>query len=316
MTHRTLARWLVLSMAAVALGCARTPEGSGSGSPSLAPSLAARDDHGPLVLERAPIPRKLVLRVSADPNNLPFTNEKLEGFENQIAAILAEELGTDLEYSWRAQRRGFFRQALKEGECDAVMGVPVGFDMATTTAPYYRSSYVFVSRKDRALGITSFDDPKLKKLKVGVQLVGDDGTNTPPAHAISSRGIVENLVGFTLYGDYAEPNPPARIVEAVAKGDVDIAVVWGPTAGYFAKKSSVPLEVTPVQPAVDADGLPFTFGISLGVRRGNAELRDRLDAILKKRKGDIDRILDDYGVPRVAKPRGAPGGRKDKEGRP
>jgi quinoprotein dehydrogenase-associated probable ABC transporter substrate-binding protein len=314
MAHRTLARWSVLSAAAVALGCAREPERAGGVSAPQAQPVRA--DRETLALERAPAPRKLVLQVSADPNNLPFTNDRLEGFENKVAAILAEELGTDLEYSWRAQRRGFFRQALKGGECDVVMGVPVGFDMATTTAPYYRSSYAFVSRKDRALGISSFDDPKLKKLKIGVQLVGDDGYNTPPAHALSSRGHVENLVGFTLYGDYSEANPPARIVDAVAKGDVDIAVVWGPTAGYFAKKSPVPLVVTPVAPAIDADGLPFTFGIALGVRRGNAELRDRLDAILKRRKGDIDRILDDYGVPRVAKPQGATGKEKGKGGRP
>jgi quinoprotein dehydrogenase-associated probable ABC transporter substrate-binding protein len=312
MAHRTLAPWLVLP-AAVALGCAREQPAVKAPVPESSPVVFVPAERGPLALERAPAPRKLVLQVSADPNNLPFTNDRLEGFENRIAAILAEELGTDLEYSWRAQRRGFFRQALKEGECDVVMGAPVGFDLATTTAPYYRSSYVFVSRKDRALGITSFDDPKLKKLKIGVQLVGDDGYNTPPAHALSSRGHVENLVGFTLYGDYSEPNPPARIVEAVAKGDVDLAVVWGPTAGYFAKKSPVPLVLTPVAPAMDRGGLPFTFGISLGVRRGNTALRDRLDAILKKREADIGRILDDYGVPRAARPQG---GAPKKEGRP
>src|SRR4051812_23288191 len=254
----------------------------------------------------APVPRKKVIRISADPNNLPFTNDRLEGFENKIAEVLADELGCEPEYTWRAQRRGFFRHALKEGECDVVLGVPVGFDMATTTAPYYRSSYVFVARKDRALGIASFDDAALKKLKIGVQMIGDDGFNTPPAHALAGRGIVEKVVGFTVYGDYAEPNPPARIVDAVAKGDIDVAVVWGPTAGYFAKKSPVALEVTPVKPAVDAGGLPFTFGISLGVRRGNTEFRDLLDGILKKCKADVDRILDDYSVPRVARPAGPP----------
>ncbi|HEY1186976.1 MAG TPA: substrate-binding domain-containing protein [Gemmata sp.] len=250
----------------------------------------------------APMPRKKVLRVSADPNNLPFTNDKLEGFENRIAAIVAEELGADLEYVWRAQRRGFFRQSLKEGECDLVLGVPVGFDPVTTTAPYYRSSYVFVSRRDRGAVVASFDDPALKKLKVGVQLIGDDGYNTPPAHALAARGLIDNAVGFTVYGDYSEPNPTARIVEAVASGNVDVAVVWGPTAGYFAKKSSVSLDLKPVKPAADAAGLPFAFAIALGVRRGNTEFRDQLDAILKKRKADIDRILDGYGVPRVPKP--------------
>jgi mxaJ protein len=250
----------------------------------------------------APAPRKPVLRISADPNNLPFSNDKLQGFENRIATILADELGAELQYTWRAQRRGFFRQALKEGECDVVLGVPAGFDPATTTQPYYRSSYCFVSSKDRKPSITSFDDPALKTLRIGVQLIGDDGTNTPPAHALAERGIIDNLVGFTVYGDYSEPNPPARIVEAVARGDVDVAVVWGPTAGYFAKHSRVPLDVTPVKPGPDPSGMRFSFGISLGARRGNTEFRDTLDGILKKRQADIAKILDEYGVPRTETP--------------
>jgi mxaJ protein len=109
-----------------------------------------------------------------------------------------------------------------------------------------------------------------------------------------------------IYGDYREPNPPARVIDAVAKGEVDVSIAWGPMAGYFARRSPVPLTVTPVTPAVDPPGLPMTFGIALGVRRGNTELRDTLDAILKKRKPDIDRILDEYGVPRVAKPQPKP----------
>lgn len=298
MVKRTLAvGFVVASLAGAVYLVARAP---------VAPSPASADSGGlraaPPGDNVAPMPRKKVLRVSADPNNLPFTNDRLEGFENKIADVLAEELGAEVEYTWRAQRRGFFRHALKENECDVVLGVPVGFDMATTTAPYYRSSYVFVARKDRALGITSFDDAALKKLKIGAQMIGDDGYNTPPVHALAERGVIDNVVGFTVYGDYAQPNPPARIVEAVANGDVDIAVVWGPTAGYFAKTSPVPLVLTPVKPAADASGLPFTFGIALGVRRGNTEFRDLLDSILKKRKTDIDRILNDYGVPRVAKP--------------
>ncbi|WP_439621704.1 substrate-binding domain-containing protein [Gemmata sp.] len=311
MTRRVLALCL-LPLAAAAYLVARPPGGVGGVSP---PPDAGSQAPAPLGPDApAPVPRKKVLRVSADPNNLPFTNDKLEGFENKIAALVAADLGAEVEYTWRAQRRGFFRQALKEGECDVVLGVPVGFDLATTTAPYYRSTYAFVTRTDRAPAVASFDDPALKALRVGVQLIGDDGYNTPPAHALAARGVVDNVVGFTVYGDYAEPNPTARIVEAVARGDVDVAVVWGPTAGYFAKKSAVRLALTPVAPAVDASGLPFTFGIALGVRRGNTEFRDRLDAILKARRADIDKILDEYGVPRVAKPAGGP--KQGKEGPP
>jgi ABC-type amino acid transport substrate-binding protein len=128
-----------------------------------------------------------VLRVAADPNNLPFSNQRLEGFENKLAALVAKDLGAELEYSWRAQRRGFFREMLKEGRCDLVMGVPAGFEMGLTTKPYYRSSYVFVTRKDRDLKLASLDDSALTNLTIGVQLVGDDGANPPAAHALARR---------------------------------------------------------------------------------------------------------------------------------
>ena len=168
-----------------------------------------------------------VLRVAADPNNLPFSNDKGEGIENKLAELVARDLDADVEYVWRAQRRGFFRHAFKEDGCELVMGVPAGFEMAATTAPYYRSTYVFVSRADRGLNITSFDDPKLRELKIGIHVVGDadEGSSSPAAHALARRGLANNVVGFTLYGDYREPNPPARIVEAVAAGEVDVAVV-------------------------------------------------------------------------------------------
>jgi mxaJ protein len=238
--------------------------------------------------------RDETLRVAADPNNLPFSNQKLEGFENKIATIVARELGMKIEYVWRAQRRGFFRETLKEGNCDVVMGVPAGFERALTTRPYYRSTYVVVSRADKALHLESLDNPILRELKIGVQLIGDDGMNTPPAHALSERGIVTNLVGFTLYGDYAEPNPPARIIEAVANGRVDVAIVWGPLAGYFANKQSVPLTIQSLQ---NADILPFAFAISVGVRKGKKELRDLIDEVLTHQRSAIEGILREYGIP-------------------
>ena len=241
-----------------------------------------------------------VLRVCADPNNLPFSNDRLEGFENKLAALVAREMGATVSYTWWAQRRGFFRNTLKAGVCDVVMGVPTGFEMASPTRPYYRSSYVFVQKADRREPVRSLDDPALKTVRVGVQLAGDDYANTPPAHALSRRGIVSNVVGFTLYGDYAEPNPPARIVEAVARGDVDVAIVWGPLAGYFSGRQRVPLRVTPVSPSMDLPFLPFVFDIAVGVRRGNEELRNTIDEILQRRRDEVAKVLDAYGVPRVA----------------
>ena len=247
-----------------------------------------------------------VLRVCADPNNMPFSNERGEGFENRIAELLAADLGAELQYTWWAQRRGFFRNTLRAGECDVVLGVPASFELALTTSPYYRSSYAFVYRKDRNLSIASFDDAALKKLKIGVQLVGDDAANAPPAHALAARGIVENVRGYTVYGDYARPDPTASIVEAVADGEVDVGVVWGPQAGYFARRSRAPLAVVPVSPQIDRPFLPFVYDISMGVRRGEDGLREELDRFIERRRAEINRVLDEYGVPRV----GPGGGRR------
>jgi len=238
-----------------------------------------------------------VLRISADPNNLPFTNDRLEGFENQIAKVIADELGVTIQYDWRAQRRGFFRNALKEGEAELVLGVPKGFDMALTTAAYYRSTYAFVYRKDRGIQVRSLDDPILHTLKIGVQLVGNDGVNTPPAHALARRGIIQNVVGYTLYGDYREETPPTRVVDAVVNREVDVAIIWGPLAGYYAKMRHAPLEVVPVSPDLDSPGLPMAFNIAMGVRKGDTALKDRLDAALVARRAEIHKILDDYGIP-------------------
>ena len=240
-----------------------------------------------------------VLRVCADPNNLPFTNRHGDGFENRLASLIARDLGERVEYTWWAQRRGFVRNTLKAGSCDVIMGVPSGMDMVLRTAPYYRSTYVFVTRRDRRLTIHSFDDPVLHRLRVGVQLIGDDGANTPPAHALTRRGIVQNVKGYTVYGDYATVSPPARIIDAVARGEIDVAIAWGPMAGYWARRSAVALDVTPVQPQSDGPSLPFAFNIALGLRRTDTALRARLDTILVRRRSEIGRLLDDYGVPRV-----------------
>ena len=248
----------------------------------------------------APEPQAVrVLRVCADPNNLPFSNERGEGFENRIAELVARELGAELRYTWWAQRRGFIRNTLRAGACDVVMGLPTSFELARTTRPYYRSSYVFVWRRDRGYDIRSFDDPRLRELRVGVQMIGDDYTNSPPAHALANRGVVQNVRGYSVYGDYAQPNPPARIIDAVVRGEVDVAVAWGPMAGYFARMADVPLELVPVSPAVDVPFLPMVFDISMGVRHGDEALRQELERVLIARKRTIDRILDEYGVTRV-----------------
>jgi mxaJ protein len=240
-----------------------------------------------------------VLRVCADPNNLPYSNQKQQGFENEIVSMIARDLNARVAYTWWPQRRGFVRQTLRHGDCDVIMGLPSNFDQALPTQSYYRSTYVFVSRSDRHLGITSFDDPRLKTLKVGVQMIGNDHVNSPPAHALAKRGIIDNVAGYTVYGDYRSQEPGRDIVDAVASGKVDVAVVWGPQAGYFARQEKVALDIVPVSPQIDLPFLPFVFDISMGVRRGDNALRDQLDQEIDRRRADIERILDRYGVPRV-----------------
>jgi len=246
------------------------------------------------------------LKVCSDPNNMPFSNEREEGFENRIAELVAHDLHARLSYVWWAQRRGFVRNTLNQKACDVLIGVPSSFERAGTTLPYYRSTYVFVTRRDRNLRIASFDDGALRHLRIGVQMIGDDFTNTPPAHALSQRHIVSNVRGYSVYGDYRQPNPPARVIDAVANGDVDVAIAWGPLAGYFARREAVPLDIAPVSPQIDLPFLPFVFDISMGVRRGNDALRDELNAVIERRRVEIDRILDHYGIPRAGTPTSAP----------
>jgi mxaJ protein len=240
-----------------------------------------------------------VLRVCADPNNLPFSNRRQQGFENKIADLIARELKVKVEYTWWAQRRGFVRNTLKAGLCDLIVGLPSSMELALTTTPYYRSAYAFIFRKDRHFSLHSFDDALLKHVQIGVQLIGDDFANTPPAHALSNRHIVENVKGYSVYGDYSQANPPARIIEAVAKREIDVAVVWGPQAGYFAKRQGIPLEVVPVSPQIDLPYLPFVYDISMGVRREDGAFKDQLEKILARKSREIGKILDEYNVPRV-----------------
>jgi mxaJ protein len=242
------------------------------------------------------------LRVCADPNNMPFSNQQEEGLENALARLVADALGAPLEYTWHPQRRGFVRNTLKAGLCDVMLEAPVGYERTTETIPYYRSSYVFVSRRDRHIKVRSFDDPALRRLRVGVQVIGDDYANSPPAEALGRRGGVEQVVGFPVYGDYGRPDPLAPIVNAVARGSVDVAVVWGPIAGWFAKSSPVPLSLVPVTPAGEAGGLKFAFDVGMGVRRGDEQLRRRLDDVIRTHRPQIAAILKRYGVPVLRAP--------------
>jgi mxaJ protein len=237
------------------------------------------------------------LRVCADPNNMPFSNEKGEGFENRIVEIVAKDLNASVSYTWWAQRFGFLRNTLNAGACDLVPGIAGGQGLLLTYPPYYRSSYAFITRAGNP-PISSLDDPRLKTLKIGVQLVGDNGTNTPPAEALARRGITANVRGYSVIGDYRQANPPAAIITAVAKGDIDVAIAWGPMAGYFASRQPVPLQVTPLA-ELQSDGLPMAFDVAMGLRRDEGALRQEVEAALIRSKPEIDAVLAQYSVPRL-----------------
>lgn len=241
------------------------------------------------------------MRVCADPNNLPYSDREREGFENRIAAILADELNANLTFVWYPQRMTMIERALRTGRCDMIMGIVDGHPQVLTTLSYYRSSYVFVYRKDAPFQIKSFDDPVLKDLTIGVQLAG--GGAPPPNIALTNRGLGANLEGYSILGDYSEDTPLSPIITAVANGDVDVAVAWGPLAGYFAKHQGVPMAVVPVSPQFEPPGWPMVFSISIGLRKGDIDLSRLLNRALVKRWDDIHAVLESYGVPLMPLPK-------------
>ena len=252
----------------------------------------------PPVVDHASVPPDPhVLRVCADPNNMPFSNARHEGFENRIAELVGRDLGRTVKYYWQPQRRGFIRTTLKAGECDVVIGVPSSFDLVRVTRPYYRSAYYFVSNRSRGLHIRSLDDPRLRRLRVGVEITGDDYDNPPAAQALASRHILDNVAGYTVYGEYSRDHPSWGLMTALERNDVDVAIAWGPLAGYVARRTHVQLEMHPVTPEVDMPFLPFVYDISMGVRREDQALAAALDDVIQKRQHEIQSILRDYGVP-------------------
>lgn len=238
-----------------------------------------------------------VLRVCADPNDLPYSNQQQQGFENHLARMIASDLGSQVSYVWYPQRSKFFQKTLDSGVCDVVMGVPAGMEDVAITRPYYISSYAFVSRRDRHLRITSLDDPRLRTLRIGVHILGDEDDNVPPVQALIRRGMVRNLVGYSIFGHLDQTNPSANLIRAVADKEVDVAVVWGPLAGYFAQKSAAPLDVNPI--AADPADPAMTYSIGIGVRPQDAQLRQTLDAELQRREPEIRKLLASYGIPQV-----------------
>ncbi len=249
-----------------------------------------------LVLSTGPTFAREV-KVCAEPNNMPFSNNRGEGFENKIAKLVASDMGATAKFVWVYEWRGFVRKSLDAGLCDIIPGVPASFDRVRPTNPYYMASYAFVQPAN-ASPITSFDDTKLKNIRIGVQLIGEDSANTPPMNELAHRGITDGIRGYMVIGDWSKPDPLLPIVAGVAHHDVDIAVVWGPVADFYAALQSPPLRVTHI------DNLPtMSFPIAMGVRRSEKALADEISRSLERRKDDIDRILAEYHIRSSALPK-------------
>jgi len=231
------------------------------------------------------------LRVCGDPDNLPYSNQRLEGFENRIAAVVAAELGATPVYAWWPHQRGLVRNTIDAGTCDVIFGVPEGLDFVLWTEPYYRSSYVMAYRSDRGYGLRSLDAPELRQLRIGVHV------NTPPEESLARRGLLDNVSTYSLFFDpRGDRDRPRKLLDDLVAGTVDVAVAWGPLAGYAARTSNVPIEVVPLE---DEPGVPLSFDISMGVAKGNEALKNRLEAAIDRRQTEIRAILEEYGVPLV-----------------
>jgi quinoprotein dehydrogenase-associated probable ABC transporter substrate-binding protein len=243
-----------------------------------------------------------VLRVCSDPNNLPFSNRAGEGFENKIAELFARELGWRLEYTWFPQRMGFIRNTLRARDpnsnrfkCDLVMGVPVGFELAATTQPYYRSVYALAYLKGNGLdsvttpeALTQLPEPKLVSLKLGVV------AQTPPVDWLLAHHLFDQAVSYDTQPADPERYPGEMIQKDLLDGTIDVAFAWGPIAGYFAKKSRKPITVVPFSPDPQVQ---FDFRIAMGVRYGEREWKERIDRLISEKRAAIHAILTDYGVP-------------------
>jgi mxaJ protein len=231
------------------------------------------------------------LKVCADPNNLPYSNQAQQGYENRIAKLLAAHLHRELVYRWSRMDRGFVREFLNHGECDVLVEVPTSFAPVLVTNPFYETTYVFVTRRNSGIKIESFDDPQLRKLKIGLQMVGDDYAS--PGIALTRRGLIRSIVGFRNGGDDA-----GKIIRAVSAGTIDIAIVWGPLAGYYARFGLNRLRLTPV-PAFDAPSIPFRYQMSMAVRKGDTLLQQQLSLFLSTHKAAVENVLREYGVPLI-----------------
>ena len=225
------------------------------------------------------------MKVCAGPFLLPFSHKDETGFDNRIAALLAEAIGADLTYVWTTQSLDMFNKYLRVGECDIVIGVQDGQEGLLSTLAYYRSPIVFIQRPDKPYRVNMFDDPALKELRIGVQYA-----QGPSHEALINRGLRGNIA--RVYEFQLKP-----IIEDVAAGEIDVGVAWGPTAGYYAALQTPPLVISPVTPEFEPPFRPMFINIAVGVRRGDESLRDLLDIAIAKQWDAIQAVLQEYHIP-------------------
>jgi quinoprotein dehydrogenase-associated probable ABC transporter substrate-binding protein len=233
---------------------------------------------------------RAALRVCADPNNMPFSNEAGEGFENKIAELFAAELGVPVQYTWYPNTVGFIRNTLRTRKCDLVLAAPTASELLQNTNPYYRSTYALVYRKDSGLTATSLADPAMKSLRVGVV------AGTPPATLIAKYGLFDQMRPYHLMVDTRFESATARMIDDVSSGDVDVGLLWGPIAGYHVKTHNPPLIMVPIDPHTEK-GTRIDFRIHMGLRYNEPEWKLRLNGLIRDKQDEIRAILLEYGVP-------------------
>ena len=249
----------------------------------------------PLAVEghRSDLVNRKVLRVCADPANLPFSNEKKEGFENKIADIIGDELKVPVEYTWFPQAIGFTRNTLLAKRCDVIIGTGQGDELVLNTNALYRSAYALIYKPGTGLdGVDSIFDPRLKGKKVGVV------QGTPSADLVAKAGLMDKARPYRLMVDRRYDDPSADMVKDIRSGEIEAGVMWGPIAGYYATRDGDKLTVVPLVKDAGKAGR-IDFRITMGVRQGDDLWKRQLNDVIRKRQADIDKVLLEYGVPMI-----------------
>lgn len=281
-----MSRHLALSLVAVASLLVMAPAHSTS------PGLVARPRGADDALGSIELVDPKVLRVCADPNNLPFSNRAGEGFENRLAELIAKKLGKDLAYTYYPGATGFVRNTLNAHLCDLVMGMPQGDDLVQPTNPYYRTAYAAVYRAGSDLeGLSSIADPRLAKDK-RIGLIA----NTPPGNLLARYGLLAAVKPYPLVVDTRVDAPAADMIRDLESGAIDVAILWGPIAGYYVKKSSGRLKEALL---IGDKGARMSFRIAMGVRHSDQEWKRELNRLIAQNQKEIDRLLADFGVPLI-----------------